>query len=821
MNTRVFVRAVVGVVSCAIVVSSAYAQPCVPAWSDQFSLSDFDNLVFDLSVHDDGSGPAVYASGIFTQAGNTHVNYLARLDGSDWYPVGEPFDEGPWSLAPCDDWPGLGPQLFAGGGFRHAGAVEMSSIARWDGTSWAPLGAGVSISGKHYSYVFSTAFVRDAFGQGPALFVGGAFDTAGTAPALNVARWDGKGWSALGSGLEGTVYALTWFDDGGGAALYATGNVAIGSGQFTGVARWDGATWTPLATGFDFSASTMVVYDDGRGSALFVGGYVLVEEASHPGIVTRWDGVTWTQVGDTFDQSVSELGVFDVGGGPVLGASGPFEQVGKTDASHIATWDCVSWSPLGAGISSVAYGMVSIPGEAGMYAGGLFQIAGDTEVGRFARWDGSTWSPIGNGVTGMNGGSVLALEVFDDGSGPDLYVGGYFVSAGGMPAASIMRWDGTHGTTVSGGTDGFVLAMQVVADPGIGPGLYVAGQFDHAGQTAAISIARWDGTTWSALAGGVSGIVHALRVFDDGTGPALFVGGRFLEAGGIAARNIARWDGQQWAAVGQGLPGDGDDFDSVKALAVFDDRSGAGSILYAGGYFLQQDHVTNGLARLDGDRWQSVGEGIAGSVRAMKVFDDGTGSGPALFVGGSYCILPDGVSCNLARWNGSTWSNIPMPESTIRSLDVYDDGTGLGPRLYVGGWLQDFAGTALAHIAAWDGETWTPLASGVGQPNNSSSSVIAMAVFDDGLGDGDALYMGGVFETAGDLLSNNIARWGGCGSFVLGDLTGDGVVGLDDIEVLFDNWGSCVECSACPADLDGDCAVGIRDFLILLANWGP
>ena len=97
-----------------------------------------------------------------------------------------------------------------------------------------------------------------------------------------------------------------------------------------------------------------------------------------------------------------------------------------------------------------------------------------------------------------------------------------------------------------------------------------------------------------------------------------------------------------------------------------------------------------------------------------------------------------------------------------------------------------------------------------------------MTVFDDGLGDGDALYMGGVFETAGDLLSHNIARWGGCGSFVLGDLTGDGVVGIDDFAELLADWGPCPgACSACPADLDGDCIVGIRDFLILLANWTP
>ncbi|MCH7797378.1 MAG: hypothetical protein IID28_02895 [Planctomycetes bacterium] len=797
----------------------------MPAWSDQFSLSDFDSFIFDLAVHDDGSGPTVYAAGLFTQAGNTPVNFLARLEGSDWGPVGDQFDELPRSLASCDDWPGLGPQLFAGGGFRHVGDVEASSIARWDGTSWTPMGTGVSISGKPYSWVFTMVFVPDGFDDGPALFAGGFFDTAGATPAMNVARWDGKGWSALGSGLDTSVDALAWFDDGGGPALYAAGAFTIG-GQSADVARFNGRAWTPLATGLELYGNALVVHDDGRGPALFVAGTMPVAEADNLGAVARWDGLAWTQVGDTFDSPISELGVFDVGGGPVLGASGPFEHVGQTLVAHIAAWDGASWTPLGTGISATANGMVSIPGETAMYAGGFLQRAGGMVIGRFARWDGSMWSAVGNGAVGNYAGSgsgnVRALEVFDDGSGPGLYVGGNFVSAGGVAAASIVRWDGASGTPVGGGTDGGVVAMEVVTDPAIGPGLYVGGLFDQAGQTAAASIARWDGTTWSALAGGVSGVVRAMRVFDDGTGPALFVGGDFSEAGGVVTENIARWDGQQWAAVGQGLRGEDSNRD-VYTLSVFDDGSGTGPALYAGGTFGHPASVPMGLARLEGDQWQPVGDGITGYVLSMTVFDDGAGAGPALFLGGEYCILPDDdTTCDLARWNGSTWSNIPMPGSTVYALGVYDDGTGFGPRLYAGGVLQNFADPALHHVGAWDGKTWTPLASGVGEPNSAATGVLAMAVFDDGLGDGKALYMGGVFETAGDLVSHNIARWGGCSLFVLGDLTGDGVVDSDDLDSLIETWGPCPEpCSPCPADLDGDCNVGITDFLILLANWTP
>ena len=54
----------------------------------------------------------------------------------------------------------------------------------------------------------------------------------------------------------------------------------------------------------------------------------------------------------------------------------------------------------------------------------------------------------------------------------------------------------------------------------------------------------------------------------------------------------------------------------------------------------------------------------------------------------------------------------------------------------------------------------------------------------------------------------------------LGDVDGDGVVGINDFLLLLAAWGPCpVPPAACTADLDGDGMVGITDFLILLAQW--
>ncbi len=55
---------------------------------------------------------------------------------------------------------------------------------------------------------------------------------------------------------------------------------------------------------------------------------------------------------------------------------------------------------------------------------------------------------------------------------------------------------------------------------------------------------------------------------------------------------------------------------------------------------------------------------------------------------------------------------------------------------------------------------------------------------------------------------------------IAGDVNGDDRVDVVDVLLLLNGWGSCAQCSACPADLDGNCQVAVSDLLILLINWG-
>ena len=102
--------------------AAALAQPCEPHWVERFPAADLNKLAGTLTVIDDGSGsgPALYAGGLFTVAGNRPVNHVARFDGRTWFGLGNGLDKGPSALLWFDD--GSGPALYATGSFTASGA---------------------------------------------------------------------------------------------------------------------------------------------------------------------------------------------------------------------------------------------------------------------------------------------------------------------------------------------------------------------------------------------------------------------------------------------------------------------------------------------------------------------------------------------------------------------------------------------------------------------------------------------------------------------------------------------------------------------------
>jgi hypothetical protein len=134
--------------------------------------------------------------------------------------------------------------------------------------------------------------------------------------------------------------------------------------------------------------------------------------------------------------------------------------------------------------------------------------------------------------------SVNAIQVM----GSDVYVGGSFTNAGGILASNIARWDGSSWSALDAGIlDGSVDYMTVYNNE-----LYVSGAFTKVGTTNANNIAKWDGSAWSPVGGGLIDSHSPLAAY----GGALYAGGRFTNDGPIV---FSKWDGNQWSIVDNGV----------------------------------------------------------------------------------------------------------------------------------------------------------------------------------------------------------------------------------------------------------------------------
>jgi len=119
-------------------------------------------------------------------------------------------------------------------------------------------------------------------------------------------------------------------------------------------------------------------------------------------------------------------------------------------------------------------------------------------------------------------------------------------------------------------------------------GVYAGGSFSMMGEATANNIAKWDGTSWSALGSGLKdpywAEVHSF-VFD--AKENLYAGGMFSTAGDMPSNNIAMWDGMLWSTLGSGVD------DIVLAQVV--DKQGN---LYVGGQFtFAGGTVSHGIAK--------------------------------------------------------------------------------------------------------------------------------------------------------------------------------------------------------------------------------
>lgn len=351
-----------------------------------------------------------------------------------------------------------------------------------------------------------------------------------------------------------------------------------------------------------------------------------------------------------------------------------------------------------------------------LYIGGSFTRGGGlVSADYIARWNRATgaWSALGSGISpGSTNAYITAIQPFNPGTGERLVVAGQYARAGTpLNTASLAMWNGTDweemGTgwysTGAGTVRGVVWALQVWNNL-----LYVGGQNFPAGAGVPEgALAHWDGSEWAAVPSALTGFspsIFAMTVFDDGSGEALYAGGRFATIDGLAIPALARWNGSTWQPVGGGLTVM-NSIMGIHALTAFDD--GSGPALYASAYNLRipgqpapGGFISCQVIKWNGQTWSQVGGAWLGTgiVQAFATFDDGTGE--SLYIGGQ--ALPEIQYFNKlvnGSWQtvGGGFTAVEAPWPGVFGLGAWGDS------LYVGGIFTDLEGPAATNIVAWQG----------------------------------------------------------------------------------------------------------------------
>src|SRR6185312_12853263 len=279
-----------------------------------------------------------------------------------------------------------------------------------------------------------------------------------------------------------------------------------------------------------------------------------------------------------------------------------------------------------------------------------------------------------------------------------LYAAGRFNRIAGIHAQGIARWNGSKWDTMGGGIDALNYHDTL---PGSYPDntwaiinyhskLYVAGDFFSLGSVWSVGLGTWNGVKWDSLPVQPQTAGDALAVIND----KLYMGGGFNSVANIPCNGIACWNDTNWSSLN--FP----HFSSWQSISAICEYKGD---IYAGGHFAGNNGAIGNIMRLDSAGWHAVDTGIKGAsawITCMAIYNG------ELYVAG-YFFKSDGNAGNcIQKWNGASWSDVGGGINyEVFNLMVYHR------KLYAMGELTGAGGISASKIAEWDGTKWCSLGS--------------------------------------------------------------------------------------------------------------
>ena len=358
------------------------------------------------------------------------VNLLA-WDGTRWSTVA------PHSIVPCrapSAFLATDPGLVVAGLFMRENARELiGGVGIWNGSTWKLLASRVYAGG-----------VNDLVDFHGRLVAAGSFEEIDGLPAHGIAQWNGKAWTALGTGTDipgnrgpsrGEIKAVEVYR----GRLVAGGYFEwINHQRLPWIAQWDGRRWSPLGGGVSGPVLDLALYE----GDLIVGGSFDSAGVLPARGIARWNGRDWksmqSNLGFNWDDSaVEHIQVWN----DRLVVAGGFADVAGRRGPGLALWNGSEWRPF-------PVLPVRLPDRIkcmGVY-GQLLVVGGDFwRASDLWMWDGGRWLIPGSGA--WAGGretssfpGVTALATWKR----ELYVGGSLTMVGGRPSLQIARWRRAH-----------------------------------------------------------------------------------------------------------------------------------------------------------------------------------------------------------------------------------------------------------------------------------------------------------------------------------------------------------------------------------------
>jgi len=261
----------------------------------------------------------------------------------------------------------------------------------------------------------------------------------------------------------------------------------------------------------------------------------------------------------------------------------------------------------------------------------------------FSRYDGTNWTALGADLGDRGVSSVAVI-------GTDVYVAGGFVNAGAITVNRVAKWNGSSWSALAGGLPSPTGQPGSVELAVSGGNLIAIGDFTLAGGGPADRVAKWNGSAWVPLGTGTNSPASVVTA----AGGDIFVGGNFLTAGCHQSANLARWRETVWNG---GASADWHTAANWGGNSV--PPSNAGISISANNATISSADVSVGSLIVSGGRTLAIASGRTLTVNGNLDLSNGFISGPGtVIVNGDLTINSgDLTDLNSLTINGNLYLN--------------------------------------------------------------------------------------------------------------------------------------------------------------------